>query len=194
MRRILLAGLAGFAAVALVSCAEPAVTRYTLGSPGPSAAAPALGRALLVIEVARVAIPDELDTQDILVRRGSTLERSHGGRWASRLSVGVTERLAARLSQSRPDALVTDEPQGAAPDYRILIHVSALDVVSEGAGGRATLAADWLIVPRDARLPTARDRVRLEAAGPVATDRETVALVTEVVDRLAGAIDIAGLR
>jgi uncharacterized lipoprotein YmbA len=43
-----------------------------------------------VIAVARVTLPDDLDTQDILVRRGSVLESSHTARWASRLSLAVT--------------------------------------------------------------------------------------------------------
>jgi hypothetical protein len=46
------------------------------------------------------------------------------------------------------------------------------------------------MVPRDAAQPVLRDRVRLSAAGPVATDQDVVALVSGLLDRLAAAIDI----
>ena len=119
------------AVIALGSCAAPPVILYTLGQPaitGPEI--PLRGKAT-VIEVARVTLPDYLDTQDILIRRGSALESSHRGRWASRLSLGVTDLLTAKLAQSRPDALVTDQPQTGIPSARLLINVSRLDTAAE---------------------------------------------------------------
>lgn len=144
--------------------------------------APPMGRKALVVEVARVSLPDDLDTEDIQVRHGSVLQGSRHGRWASRLSVGATGLLTARLARRRPDALFTDQPQAGAPSYRILVNVSRLDVTAEGA---ATLEADWQIVPRDPARPARRDRTRLVAMGPVATDRDVVALVGTVLDQLA---------
>jgi uncharacterized lipoprotein YmbA len=175
-------------ACALNACGAPPLTVYTLGVPsGPSNAAP-LGKKPVVIAVARVTVPDELDTEDIVLRDGSTLRRSQRGRWATRLSLGITDRLTERLAKRRPDALVTDRPLTDAPSYRILINIERLDV---NAAGVATLDADWIIVPHDSDAPTRRDRGHFSATGPVATDQDVVTLVGVVLDRLAGAIDVS---
>jgi uncharacterized lipoprotein YmbA len=107
------------------------------------------------------------------------------------LSLGITDRLTARLAASRPDALVTDRLQGETASYRVLINISRLDVTS---GGVATLEADWLIAPHDPAIPTRRNRARFSATGPVTTDQQVVALEEKLLDQLAGAIDISGLR
>jgi uncharacterized protein len=183
--------LAWAAASLLASCAAPPLTLYTLGGPAIATDAPPLGGRAMVIEIRRVTLPDYLDTQDILVRHGNTLERSSRGRWASRLSLGITDLLTGRLAQRRPDALVTDQPQTEAPSYRVLINISRLDVTAEGV---ATLEADWQIVPRDPAMPTRRDRAGFSITGPVATDQDVVTLEETLVARLAGAIDITSLR
>jgi uncharacterized lipoprotein YmbA len=173
------------------SCASPPLSLYTLEpSDPPSQASPLASRAM-VIEIRRVVIPDSLDTQDILVRDGSTLQRSTHGRWASRLSLGLTRYLTGLLAARRPDALVTDQPQPEAPNDRIFLAISTLDVTSAGA---ATLEADWTIVPRNPTQPTRRQRARFTATGPVATDQDVVALMQLVLTQLADAIDIASLR
>jgi uncharacterized lipoprotein YmbA len=184
---ILLVGLSLLAA----SCASPPLSIYTLEpSNSPSQAAPLTSRAL-VIEIRRVVIPDSLDTQDILIRDGSTLQRSSHGRWASRLSLGITRYLTGLLAARRPDALVTDQPQPEAPNDRIFVAISTFDVTSAGV---ATLEADWTIVPRNPAQPTRRQRARFTATGPVATDQDVVALMQTVLTQLADAMDIAKLR
>ena len=188
------------AAVLLASCAAPPLAVYTLGdaavnaqgtAPGGAVDASPLGRRALVVEVARVSLPDDLDTQDIQVRHGNVLQPSRRGRWASRLSVAATGLLTARLARRRPDALFTDQPQAGTPSDRVLVNISRLDVTAEGT---ATLEADWQIVPRDPARPARRNRANVSAAGPVATDADVVALVRAVLDQLAARIDVAGLR
>ena len=184
------------AAVLLASCAAPPLAVYTLGDaegtiPGNVVDASPLGRRALVVEVARISLPDDLDTQDIQVRHGNVLQPSRRGRWASRLSVAATGRLTARLARRRPDALFTDQPQAGTPSDRILVNISRLDVTAEGT---ATLEADWQVVPRDPSRPARRDRANVSAAGPVATDTDVVALMGAVLDQLAARIDVAGLR
>jgi uncharacterized lipoprotein YmbA len=174
-------------AALLASCATPPLTLYTLGAPPSASDAAPLGRRPVVIAVARVTLPDQLDTEDILVRDGSTLRRSTRGRWASRLSLGITDRLTERLAQRRPDALVTDRPLTDTPSVRLLVNIGRLDVTTAGV---ATLDADWIIVPRDAAARTVRDRGHFTASGPVATDQDVVALLGVVLDQLAAAIDI----
>jgi hypothetical protein len=171
----------------VASCATPPLNLYTLGAPPIASDAAPLGQRPAMIAVARVTVADELDTEDIVVRDGSTLRRSTLGRWASRLSLGITDRITERLAERRPDALVTDRPLTDAPSYRVLVNIGRLDVTSAGV---ATLDADWMIVPRDAAARTLRDRGHFSATGPVATDQDVVALLGVVLDRLAGAIDI----
>jgi uncharacterized lipoprotein YmbA len=173
------------------ACASPPLTTYTLGVPaGLSAAAPLGGRPV-VIEVRRVAIPDYLDSQDIQVRDGNTLVRSAQGRWATRVSLGVTAYLTGMLQQRRPDALVTDQTQIDPPTYRLFVTIGTLDITKAGT---ATLDADWTIVPRNPALPTQRARGHFTSTGPVATDQDVVTLTLAVLRQLADAIDVAGLR
>lgn len=174
----------------LASCGAPPLTLYTLGTASQGGEARPLGRTSVVIAVARVTIPDELDMTDIVVRDGSTLRRSALGRWASRLSLGITDRLTERLGQRYPDALVTDRPLTEAPSERVLVNIGRLDVSTAGV---ATLEADWMVVPRDPARPTRRNRLHVSVTGPVATDQDVVTLVGTLLDRLAGAID-AGPR
>jgi uncharacterized lipoprotein YmbA len=174
--------------LALATCGAPPLTVYTLGPPeGASDAAP-LGRKPVVIAVARVTIPDELDTEDLVIRDGSVLRRSASGRWASRLSLGITDRLTNRLAARNPAVLVTERPLADVPEQRVLINIGRLDVTT---GGVATLDADWMVVPHDTALPTRRDRVHLSATGPVASDQDVVTLLGGVLDRLAGAIEVS---
>ena len=177
-------------ALLLTSCAGPPLTLYTLGAPGLALGSAPLGRRALVIEVARASLPNAFDTEDILVRDGSVLRRSAQGRWASRLSAGITGLVAARLAQRRPDALVTVQPQTEAPAYRVLVNISRLDVTAEGT---AAVEADWQVVPRDPALSPRRDRGTFSATGAVATDQDVVTLEGAVLDQLAGRISVVGL-
>jgi uncharacterized protein len=172
----------------LGACTPPPLTLYTLGPPPEARPAGAqLGKKPVVIAVARVTIPDELDTEDIMVRDGSVLRRSSLGRWASRLSLGITDRLTSRLAARNPTALVTDRPLADVPSERVLINISRLDVSS--ASG-ITLDADWMVVPHDTSLPARRDRVHLTATGPVTTDQDVVSLLGGALDRLAESINL----
>jgi uncharacterized lipoprotein YmbA len=182
--------LAPVIALLVAACGAPPLNLYTLDVPAAAESAP-LGGKPVVIEVRRVAIPDYLDTQDILVRAGSTLDRSREGRWASRLSLGATHFLAGRLAERRPDALVTDQPQIGSPDYRIFLTINTFDVTTSGV---ATLEADWMIVPRNPAAPTRRARARFSATGPVVTDQDVVLLDKTLLQQLANAIDVASLR
>lgn len=184
---IALLALAGLPA----GCAAPPLTVYTLGLPS-AAAGPgdtptrAVGPATPVIEVGRATVPDYLDTQDIVLRQGDRLARSSRGRWASRLSVAVTDLIVARLGERRPGVLVTSQPQVTPPTYRLAIEISRLDV---GGDGAAALEANWSFVPRDATAPIVRCRAAVAASGPVGADPEVAALTRALLDRLAARIE-----
>jgi uncharacterized lipoprotein YmbA len=174
----------------LGACAAPPLTLYTLGTPPAGSEASPLGKAPLVIAVGRVTIPDELDTEDIVVRDGSTLRRSSRGRWGSRLSLGITDRLTERLAQRFKQAVVTDRPLTETPSERVLVNIARLDVT---ASGTATVDANWVVVPRETGQPVRRDRTQISVTGPVATDQDVVTLLGVAVDQLAAAINIGGL-
>jgi hypothetical protein len=76
-----------------------------------------------------------------------------------------------------------------------LINVSRLDIAADiGAlQGSAVLEADWTIVSIDVAIPIVHGRVRLEADGPIQTDRDVVALEGRALSQLAAAIDITRL-
>ncbi len=179
--------LASVISLVLGSCAGPPLKLYTLGAGHAEAEGKAFNRSPVIIAVARVTLPDELDNDDILVRSGQNLLRSSRGRWSARLSTEVTERLTAQLAARRPDALVTSTPQSQTPSYRIVITLSRFDV---SVDGRATLAADWLIVPSDPAASPRRDRTTFTMDGSVATDRDVVLLEGRVMDRLGQSIGL----
>jgi uncharacterized lipoprotein YmbA len=181
------ASLASAVGVLLVSCAGPPLRLYTLGAGQAEAEGKAFRRPPVIIAVARVTLPDELDNDDILVRSGPNLLRSARGRWSARLSTEVTVRLTAQLAARRADALVTSAPQSQAPSYRIMITLSRFDV---SVDGHATLAADWLIVPGDPAASPRRGRTTFTMDGSVATDQDVVLLEGRVMDRLGRSIDL----
>jgi uncharacterized protein len=174
------------AALLLAGCAAPPLRLYTLGEPPISEDTQPLPHGAAVIEVDRLTLPDDADSEDILLRDGDVVERSPTGRWVSSLSLLATDLVTSRLAMRAPDALVTDQWPAEAPDYRLLIHVARLDIANDG---RATLDADWQISARDSGRAV-RGRAQITLSGPTATDQEVVRLETALFDRLADTIDI----
>jgi uncharacterized lipoprotein YmbA len=179
-------------ALALAACtAAPPLKVYVL-SEDPSqnaastaAAGPASSRDLPVIEVTRVTVPPYLDSRDVIVREGNVLERSPNSRWATRLSVGATELLTARLEQHESNAWVTDQPQARAADYRLGIHISRLDISRSGGG---LIEAEWELVPHSASGEVIRRMTRFEMEGSVANDTAVANFEGALLDRLADEI------
>ena len=184
-------GLPAFVAVALLTaCAGPKLVTYTLTLPPATTPDTLLARKPMVISVSAITVPNDVDGTDVIVRDGSILRRSPAGRWASRLSVGVTSRVAERLAERYPQMLVTTTPASDTPTMSIRINISRLDV---GADGTGVLEADWTTVPADPRQPEGQQRVRIVQSGSVATDADVVALVGQLIDALATDIEIGPL-
>lgn len=175
------------ATVLLAGCAMPALKMFTLGAPAIATGARPMQPGAPVIAIDRLALPDYLDTQDILTRDGDSLRRSSTGRFASRLSLAATDLLTARLAQRYPDALVTDQPQLTTPTYRLIVNINRLDV---GVEGKASLEADWSIISMGGQAPVQRDRMQVTLKGPVANDADVVALEHALLVRLADQITI----
>ncbi|GBQ30394.1 outer membrane lipoprotein [Gluconacetobacter sacchari DSM 12717] len=169
----------------LAACASPPVRFYTLGAPAIATGAVPVGSvtpATPVVTVSRVTLPDYLDGQDMIVRDGNRIERSAAARWASRLSLGATDLITARLAQGRTDLFVTDQPQVLPATWRLAVNISRLDIARDGT---ASLAADWSIIPHDERQPLLHQRATLTRQGPAATDEQVAALTQAILDDLA---------
>lgn len=180
---------AALGALLLSGCASPPLRLYTLGATPVSEDARPLPRGAPLIEVDRLILPDDLDSEDILLREGNVVERSATGRWVSRLSLLATDLVTARLAMRDPDGLVTDQWSVEAPDYRVMIQIARLDVTN---GGLAMMDANWQILPRDPERRAIRGRAEMRLSGPTATDRDIVRLETALFERLADAIDVPG--
>ena len=186
------------AALALAGCAAaPPLRVYTLAA-GPESAAEAMNApdpspppGAPLIEIARVSLPDSVDSRDLVVRRGDLLERSSTGRWASRLSLAATDLLTARLAKRRSDAWVTDQLQARTPEYRLLVHISRLDITSTGSG---SVEAVWEIVPHDACEAIVRRRIQFTMSGAVGTDEAVARFERSLLERLSNDIDISNLH
>lgn len=173
------------AALLLAGCAAPPLRFYTLGELPVSEDSRPLPHGAAVIEVDRLILPNDVDSEDILLRDGDVVERRPTGRWVSRLSLLATDLVTERLAMRAPDALVTDEWPAVAPDYRVMIHVARLDVANNGRG---SLDADWQISARDPGQGRIRGRAQIVLADPTATDQDVVRLEAALFDRLANSI------
>ncbi|GAN85709.1 outer membrane lipoprotein [Komagataeibacter intermedius TF2] len=177
-------------AVVLSACSSAPVRFYTLGAPAVAVGAEGSSTIPItdstpVIEVERARMPDYLDSQDIMVRNGHEIERSGLGRWASRLSVGATDLITARLAQKWPNLFVTDQSQPDRPTWRLQLNISRLDVSRDG---KSALNADWAIIPQDTRASILRNRTTIVMDGNTASNaniaKVTESLLNELSDRI----------
>lgn len=169
----------------LSGCASAPIQFYTLGAPAIASTTTALGPTTPVVTVDPVQVPDYLDSQDMLVRHGDVLDRSPHGRWASRLSRGVTDLVTARLSQIWPSVFVTSQSSASTPGTRLNITVTRLDIATDGLG---TLEADWSFIPTNEKKPVLHHRASFTARGSIVTDAGNVALTRDLVEQLSTAI------
>jgi uncharacterized lipoprotein YmbA len=128
----------------LAACsAGPPLRTYVLTPPLQTTPTPMPALPVGRIVIARVRVPDYLDTNDIVLRDGNNqVKASATGRWAERLSHGLTRALADDLGAHVESDEVLLDASNAAP-RRVLVDVSALDLWPDG---NCTLAATWAIV------------------------------------------------
>jgi uncharacterized lipoprotein YmbA len=139
--------------------------------------------------VRRVHVPDYLDTTDIVTRDGrDEIRVSATGRWAERLSEGLTDVLAADLAtRLPPDTVVLDASSNAR--RQLFINVNSLDLWPDG---RCVMAATWSIVDHDAPRAVVTGSGTFDAS-PLGTlpgvgDAHLVEAVSRTVGKLAGSI------
>jgi uncharacterized lipoprotein YmbA len=190
-----LLGIAGVP-LALAGCAgSPSARTFVLSTaldprtyPVPAHAAPA-------VQVQAVALPDYLDTVEILVRTGAhELQASATGRWGERLSAGIAHDLAAALVIGLPeDRIEPARPRDNAA-RQVLVDVEALDVWRDG---HCALSASWTILERGTGTVVVADRGLFTtppmSIASVPDDAAVVAAVARAVRELASAL-IAAVR
>ncbi|WP_278368509.1 membrane integrity-associated transporter subunit PqiC [Acetobacter orientalis] len=184
--RHLAAALLG-ACTLLSGCASPPLRLYTLGMPSDqNVQPPHLSARAQTVQIARIMLPDYLDTQDMVIRNREEILRSPKSRWATRLSVGITDLITNEIATFHPTLLITDQPLADAATLRIQVNVSRFDVDTDG---QAVLDAYWAIMPQDPQQPLIRERAHLTANGSVASDADMAALMRKLVIMLADKVN-----
>ena len=187
-----LAMLAGL--IVLTGCASTPLPRtYVLSTPADPVAGVHNEAGRLVVELPTVALPDYLDSTDILLRDGrNELKASPTGRWGERLSVGITHALEVALARRLPGVLVTRTSMPGQQSLRLMVDVEAFDVQPYG---QCVLTARWMIPGDDQQAAAIAERgtfVTKATAAPGTTgplpDAAIVSAMAAAVDQLADRI------
>lgn len=136
------------------------------------------------VSLRRVAVPDALDTTDIL-RRGGEHEyvASRTGRWSERLSAELTDALAADLARLRPDLLISQEVTPT-PQSQIFVEILSFSIDGSGA---CSLSARWR-VSEGAPASGQGASVTIDEQAIAADDASVAAAMSQAIDRLAAMI------
>lgn len=178
------------AALGLAGCslADPPPTEYVLGRTPPATTAAVSETGLPVLEVARVRLPDYLDTTDIVERRGNELVPSPRGRWGERLSLGLTRALTASLAARLPGMVVTATLPVDRPERQVFVDVASFEPRPERG---VVLVARWSVAERDSRRILFAEQTSLVEPVARADDGAVAAAMSLAADRLADRIAAA---
>lgn len=186
-RRMLMLATLGAAGLALTACSSgPPPVTYVLGTPARDGerVQPLTGRP--VVEVKPVLVPDYLDTSDIQLRRdGNVVAPSTTGRWAERLSAGVTRAMATELARRLPGLVVATTVPAERPARQVLAEIQSFEPRSEGV---VVLVGRWRVLDGAARDTLAGESVSLTTPLASQRDAEVVAAMTRLIEDLAGRI------
>jgi uncharacterized protein len=171
----------------VTGCASgPARRLYVLGTPLESTETAADGP---VVWLRRVALPDYLDSTDIVWRAGQHgLQTSPTGRWGERLSLGVTQALATDLMARLPQNRVVLSDPDRKSTRELLVDVEGFDAWPDG---HCVLSATWTLTDptNGAVLAGARETfTAAPARGEAQGDVRGVAGMADVVGKLADSI------
>jgi uncharacterized lipoprotein YmbA len=170
----------------LASCGGGTALRlYDLNGAVPAVTLSGSDKNFQVIALDRVTIPDELDSTDMLRRRGAhELVASPSGRWGERLSQAITDALAARLANAEPHLAFTTL-FNAHPAARLIIVIERLDM---GADGACFMQAHWQIVRAQQTAAQTSMRGSFRATATAGDDGAAVAALAGMLDQLAATI------
>ena len=173
--------------ILLVGCTGGPPTRiYLLGHP-PSPAADVSAQSMrAVVRLMPVSVPDYLDTEDILLRSGQNeVKVSPTGRWAERLSVGLTRALNAALAGRLPSADIVANRPIVPPAKQIVVDVESFEI---GVDGRCLLVGLWTIASGDAGRVLHSDHFTFVEQPADTSDAAIASAMTRAIDRLADRI------
>jgi uncharacterized lipoprotein YmbA len=163
----------------------PPPAEYIIGTaPAPArVTTPLTGRP--IIEVKPVHLPDYLDTRDLLVRSGNQVVASRSGRWAERLSVGMTRALAASIAARLRGVDVTTAAPVEHPTLQVLVDVTAFEA---SANQEVVLVARWAIIDGTGRSTLISEQTALTEPVASIEDSAVVTAMSRAVEDLARAI------
>jgi uncharacterized lipoprotein YmbA len=178
----------GLVLILVASCTGPPTPRiYVLGDPADPAPVVEVLPGRSVIRLLPVSIPDYLDTRDILFRSGrNEVKASPTGRWAERLSTGVTHALVAALTTRLPGADVVAEQPATSAAQQIMVDVQAFEI---GPDRQCLLIAQWTLSDGDRILR--RERNSFVEQPTDTSDAAVAAAMSRIIDRLASQIAAA---
>ena len=139
-----------------------------------------------VIRLFPVSVPDYLDTRDILIRSGQNqVTASTTGRWAERLSVGMTRALAAALTTRLPDTEIIYNQSVVPPAQQILVDVEAFEIKPDR---QCLLTALWTLASGDGDRVLRRERDSFIEQAADTSDAAIAAAISRTIDQLADKI------
>jgi uncharacterized protein len=168
----------------MVACAStPPPRLYVLGDPAEPAQAMKVQSGRPVVRLLPVTVPEYLDTREIMHRdRSNEVTASSTGLWAERLSVGVTDALAASLATHLPDVVIVTGQPDVPPSRQIMVDVQQFEI---GADGRCLLTARWDYVSGNGGKVLRRESDSLVEQAAQAGDASVAAAMTRAINRLA---------
>jgi uncharacterized lipoprotein YmbA len=159
---------------------------YLLGDPPSPDPGVSAQSERLVIRLSPVSVPDYLDTQDIVRRSGQNeVKASPTGRWAERLSVGLTHALAAALATRLPaDDIVANRPI-VPPAQQILVDVESCEIRPDGP---CMVTGRWTIASGDGGHVLRSERDTFVEWAADSSDAAVAAAITRAIDHVADQI------
>jgi uncharacterized protein len=168
----------------MAACAAtPPARLYVLGDPAEPAQAVKVQSDRPVVRLMPVSVPDYLDSREIMHRdKPNEVTASSTGLWAERLSVGVTNALAASLATQLPDVVIVTGRPEVPPSRQITVDVQEFEI---GADGRCLLTARWESASGDGSKVLRRESDSLVEQAAQAGDASVAAAMTRAINRLA---------
>jgi uncharacterized lipoprotein YmbA len=168
--------------------ASPPRHIFVLGSATDTRSADAVAQTDATVQVMTVAVPDYLDSTDILRRTGpNEVVASPSGRWCERVSVGLTDALTARLTMLLPHRTIitTELPH---PATQLQVAVERFDVSPDGT---CVLQARWDVLAPRGKSGSFAGRGTFGARAASGDDAALAAAMTQAINQLAARIAAA---
>jgi uncharacterized lipoprotein YmbA len=132
-----------------------------------------------------VTVPDYLDSTDIIRRTASNeVITSENGRWGERVSLGITDALAADLARRLPKVVIENRSTLESP-RRLIVDVARFEI---GDDGRCIVAARWRIISADGKPLSNNALGTFTGLASSGSDAAAAAAMTALIDQLAGQI------